>query len=515
MQLRQRYIAGAIIAAVVGAVYWRCVRYPFIYDDWIFLHSILFQGPVSFLQHQLLPFGRIIYRPIGALYFVLMYYVSGVNPIGNHVVALLLHTCSAFLVLMIVFELTRNSFMSAVVSVLYAAAAAVHVEPLLWLSGFYDIGGAFFFLLSIYSFLLNKRTLSVVAFALAALTKEGTIVLPLILACYLVLFERHHMPARLMAKRILPHFVVLALYVILKMMGMSPLSSPAENPFSIRLFGPHVLSNLFDYVRWADETILPFNAIAPGTSWVTFQVAAAALILIALIVGSRMDQREESSRKLNLILFFGSWFLAGLLPVLFLPHHIARYFATYSLVPFLALAWYTADLILHTFHFNDSIVRVAIVLMTASEVIFSTNYIHHKETEDIDGPATEGSLNLIHKGKQVEIVKGFITRTLSPLAPHSVLIGDCLPMKAIGYGYGPQVWFHDTTLRLVGVEDIHSDSTRLYMLRRDESGTTGYESKRISADERIYLDTSRTFLFVYYQRKVENPNLFVLVNLHR
>src|SRR5690348_9552662 len=104
--LRLFILPLALSASIIG-IYWKTLTYPFIYDDWGILHSVIYHDPVDYLGSAFSPLGKIFYRPIGSLYFEIVYLLFNLNPVGFHVVSLLLHFCNSLLAVLIVHHISR------------------------------------------------------------------------------------------------------------------------------------------------------------------------------------------------------------------------------------------------------------------------------------------------------------------------------------------------------------------------------------------------------------------------
>ena len=93
-------------------LYWRVLAYPFIHDDWYWLLAFrraeASGTELAFIQTLFSPDGQLFFRPLGQLYFFMLYLWTGVNPVPIHILALLIHTTSAFLLTMLVWELLED-----------------------------------------------------------------------------------------------------------------------------------------------------------------------------------------------------------------------------------------------------------------------------------------------------------------------------------------------------------------------------------------------------------------------
>ena len=77
--------------------------------------------------------------------YAIDYNFWGLNPIGYHIVNILLHTLNAILIYIIAKQLIENKII-ALLSSLFFAVHPVHVESVTWLSGRKDVLSMSFFL---------------------------------------------------------------------------------------------------------------------------------------------------------------------------------------------------------------------------------------------------------------------------------------------------------------------------------------------------------------------------------
>ena len=177
------------VAAVVCAVYWPSLSLPFIQDDWSLLNAFRTQDTPSMLKLIFAYENTLFYRPLSKIYFWLMYEIWGAQPTPFHVMALIVHVLNSCLVALIINIVTRNWLVSYLTAIVYAAAIAIHLDPLAWTAGFYDVGGAFFFFTSIWLFLRNRPTFSAILYLLGCLFKESLFPLSILLIFYSLLIN--------------------------------------------------------------------------------------------------------------------------------------------------------------------------------------------------------------------------------------------------------------------------------------------------------------------------------------
>ncbi len=124
------------------------------------------------------------YRPIRYIFSIVMYQLSGTNPIGYHIATITLHIAITLLIYTIIRSLARDTRIPFISALLFGVHP-IHTEAITWISSGMDMIGIVFFLNSIVLFLhrADTRTLgfSLVCAGLAYFTLEITIVLPAIL----------------------------------------------------------------------------------------------------------------------------------------------------------------------------------------------------------------------------------------------------------------------------------------------------------------------------------------------
>lgn len=150
------------------------------------------------------------YRPLLGFTFLFDYFFYGTNAIGYHVTSLLLYLSAIALIFTLVRAMTRtwpdyNSSWAAFFSAILFAVTPLHCEDVTWISGRADLLAAPFYLLSFLLFIKSHQNggnrrfyfFSLVCFALALLSKEIAIGLPVVVAAYAFIWpeeEKFGMP---------------------------------------------------------------------------------------------------------------------------------------------------------------------------------------------------------------------------------------------------------------------------------------------------------------------------------
>ena len=493
-------VAGLFLSLLLSivAIYWKTVFYPFIYDDWGILRTIIYGDKLEYLAHAFSPVGKILYRPLGSMYFLLTYIFFKLDPRGFHLISLIIHFLNSLLVVRIVKELSKDAFIGWVVGFLYAVAVTVHIEPLLWLAGFYDVGGALFYFLSIYLFLGRKYSLSAFVYCLGILTKETVVALPVLLLMSILITEGNSRPRFGSLKSVLSklglHAIFLIAYALIKLIGVSPLTVAGNDSFRIAFTGPHIANNLLKYATWAISTVLAGDDVWKNER-VLFIICLGLIVALAAawILMYRRGERDFRIRLTTRTFFWTAWSILGVIPVVFLEHHADKYFLIYSLVPFFALLLLGLRLTLLHLHLKNSVVQTLIILIVVSNLYSSSGYLAGQSQKP---NFISGTYSLIQKAEVVDKVKSFLEKEY-PFLPHgSALVFYRLETASFLNENGPQVWYNDTTLRVYQTNQIRRDSVGISILaRRDDHS------------EKIYVDTTKTFVFLLYYGEVRRYDL--------
>ncbi len=189
-----RAVPGWLVWVLIFAsgllVFWSCLSLPFLADDFTFLVTLVDK---PWFESWRMP-GAIFFRPLPLLSYWLDIRIWGLHPAGFHLCNLMLHLANACLVAVFFREPlqrigTHRAQVVALVAGLIFLVMPSHSEAVDWISGRPDLLVTFFLLLALLAFtrhLLRPRaatlTMFAAAFALALLSKESALILPLCLA---------------------------------------------------------------------------------------------------------------------------------------------------------------------------------------------------------------------------------------------------------------------------------------------------------------------------------------------
>ena len=192
-QQKKDIFAVLSIAALCLILYFNSLGNVFIFDD---LHGIVdnlyiknpkyiplfFKGFYTSIPE--IPKG--MFRPLLLLTFSFNYFFSGLQPLGYHILNILLHFLNGILLYLILKFLNKGSRSGILLSVcLLFIAHPINSETVTYISCRSDLLVAFLILSAFYSFVKNRIFLSGLLYILALLTKETALVYGLLPAAYL------------------------------------------------------------------------------------------------------------------------------------------------------------------------------------------------------------------------------------------------------------------------------------------------------------------------------------------
>jgi hypothetical protein len=500
MNLRMYRTLGpyAALAGIVLVAYWRVFHFPFIQDDWGWLYRFRTESPAALLTSIFTVKGVLFYRPLAELYLYVMYLAFGVNPIPFHAVALLLHFASACLVVSIVKLLTRDGVIAWAAGFIYALAIAIVFESLLWAVGIFDLGGAFFFLLSMYLFMKGRPIASAIVYLAGCLFKETVIVLPIILFAYTMITERPDRVSRsaLVRTRLLPMAIALCMVAAVKLMGRHPFRLAISDPYAVRFVGPHVWILITKYVFCMFQSFYPYGAIKSAS----FKIILSCIALVLALSGWLVSRKPRDSSVARAFWFLLVWCSAALLPIIFLPNHAYRYYAIYALPAFIALALTQVRVLGSSLGLGRRYGRVVIVAIAAFAVVLSSGRVHRMLREGLEwNTLIEGSNNLIRKAALVEVVHDGLMKYLPKPPQGAVIVLGNVDVWAFNKDSGPRVWFSDTTISVYPIANLRADSTGTYIENVFQSQRQLFAG---TAAERRPVDLAKLFGFMLEESRL-------------
>jgi hypothetical protein len=419
---------------LVFGLYWRTLSTNFVYDDWLVLGEFHRSGAwATFLRHCN-PAESLVYRPLAWLHFALLYKAFGVAPLPFHIVSLVLLSLNGALVAWIGTRLTRRKIAGVVMGAMYLVLSSLHLDTLLWMVGFYDIGATTFALLSVISLMRDRPATSAAFTMCALLTKEATAFLPVLLFLWVLLTKRS-------LRTLSYHAIVAALYSGVKLFGLSPFTILRDSPHAMEVSPKIIMMRGMEYLQWLLSSFVPqvkLNAL-PGLGFMI-----VLLIIVAWALARHGGSRRASSTD---VWFLVVWVVLALSPVLLLRNQSARYYAVHAAIPAALLASIILLELQERVAPKRGIIGVFVLLAavgTANALDVDRMFAQEMRQVIIN----DGYFHLIKRAAAVDAIRDSLMARPQPLKPGTVVVVSGFPLDAVGGSQALQIWFQDSTLTM-------------------------------------------------------------------
>ena len=496
------FLLAFSITVIICAVYWQTFFLPFIQDDWSMFELFKANTPTTVLTYIFDINNKIFYRPLAQFYMFILHDLFGVNAAPFHIAAILIHITNSYLIALIINIVTRDWLISYLSAIVYGSAVAIHLEPLAWAVGIYDLGGAFFFFIAIWFFMNNKYLLSAFLYFIGCLFKESIILLPLVLFAYLALIrstaisENRSKSIYFGLRKIIPFILIMTIFLFIKLLSeISPFKNVSTtHPYVIDLWGYHIIDNTLKYIYWMFQSFLPLAHLS------AINIVLPYVILTSLVVYHFWKKHPSQQ-----IIFFLLWILICLSPVIFFPNHTYRYYAIYALPAFIGSFLLLIKYFLLVFNMRQGLVTATLIgisLLAVFESTFCGNKIYLEGLNQ--KTLADGTNYLIRRAAFVKIIQSGLKAQKPTLPSNSIIfIGDA-DISSFNKDSGPRVWYNDYTIRVYSLHDLKYKNDRPYISNPIE-GQTQHDPDPGSNDNNIFINPSNLFAF-----KVSSAKLFTV-----
>lgn len=295
---------------------------------------------------------RGVYRPIRSIFYLLSIQVFGSNPLFYHAQAILIHLLITILVYFITQHLVKNKTHPNLTNILpfitaaFFASHPIHTEAVTYTAASFDTIGILFFFASFYFYLKAEnskigqsttRLLSLLLAFLAFFTYEMTLILPLLIFFYEIIYNK--VSIKNLTGKIsiyLPYLTLIVLYCFVRFallkvgnradyLGDAYL--PASNQAKLGTF--EIIFNYLSLLIWPQNLTVTYAVPSTFSPWFFKTVMAIdptgklleniahyiflfPISIITFIVGVTL----KFLRQQRLLAFGISWFFISLLPVL-------------------------------------------------------------------------------------------------------------------------------------------------------------------------------------------------------
>jgi hypothetical protein len=433
--LRFWVVSGFVLTAAVLAVYWEVLRYPFIQDDWAMVRRAMEAPFGELLRATFSPYGKVFYRPLGLTYFFLYERVFGLNAVPFHVINLAVHLTNSVLVLVIALLLSRSRRVALAAAVLYATAATIHLDPLLWMVGIYDLMGACFFFSGLLLFIFDKPSLSALSYLMGLLFKESVLLLPVVLLGWF-LWEGEGASRRLtgVVRSLSPHLCALVLYLPLKLSGLSPFGFASGFPYHLAVRESGFLRNLFDYATLSLRVLVPFSSSGRFVALIAVVVLALVAVSAKIRGGSPLPAHWP---------FLSLWVVAGIALALPLVHHWYRYYLTYSFPAVVLIIVLALRQSYGALYGGQRLAAIFLVCWLGAQTLSAGVYVLRKDKAGISDTYEYGTNHLIYQGHGVAAVFDYLERTHPSVPANTVFIIDGVWIEAFGGSFAFRAFYRE------------------------------------------------------------------------
>ncbi len=335
---RAAAVALAVVLATVFLAYSNTLWFHFVHDDrfqilgntwlrsWKYLPRY-FTADVWAFEHPV--FRGTFYRPIFLLWFRLQYLVFGLNPWGWHLCTILCHVAVTLLAYFTAARLLGDR-LAGLFAALVFGLHPTHAEAVAWVSGVTEPLSALFLFASYLCYLHQRdqpgrgRTYKLAAlalYALACLSKETAVILPLIIfACELLWSDRTSTSRWLTwTRRVLdafrvvsPYLALFAIYIVARLVALKGFQNTKEahSVLSMFLTWPLVLWFYLQHLVWPVR-LSPFYSMDYCTHLDLRNVLLPAIPVLIAGVGLWFWGRRSRQAAVAII-----WMVVPILPVL-------------------------------------------------------------------------------------------------------------------------------------------------------------------------------------------------------
>lgn len=316
---RSPFLFIAVIVILGFVVYGNSLKAKFVYDDyglvvensyiksWSYLGDIFTKDVAAGVDRR---YG--FYRPIQMLTYMADYSFWKLSAAGYHFTNILLHVLAALCVywfINILFDDRALSFLAGAFFVVHP----VHTEAVTYISGRSDSLGLIFMLLAFIFYIKKARAdslkayiLMITCYMLALLSRENTLILPLLLLLYHYAFKE-----KFRIKAFAPILALACIYIVFRATALKSIISGLPCTSSLPQRIPGFFVAITNYIRLL---FLPFDLhMEYGTIIFGFgnpmAILGVAILAFLLIYGFRQKENNRPA------FFSVYWFFLALLPI--------------------------------------------------------------------------------------------------------------------------------------------------------------------------------------------------------
>jgi tetratricopeptide (TPR) repeat protein len=279
-------------------------------DNWYIAHNTFISdftmsGIVNMFTHLF----HSQYSPLVMVVLSFLKSTFGLNPIPFHLVSLFFHFLNAYLIFRFIGLLTGKTNLALLISAFFAVHP-LQVESVAWMSAMKIVVSTSFLLISLIYYIKYRNTgklgnyyLSLLVFVAAMLSKEQTLVLPLMIIAIDYFHDRKLFDRKVVFEKI-PYFFLSGLFVIVTIVAVYTQGFEGEIPsFNMYVQIEFVLYSLLNYLS---KFILPINLSSyyPYPSSINYYYLVFPILMVAFVIISIKRKLLTKKEILFAIAFF-------------------------------------------------------------------------------------------------------------------------------------------------------------------------------------------------------------------
>jgi len=358
LSVRRSILIGLLLGIITVAAYWRVLDCRFLesYDDYFYITgnpAIAYGINSEGLRWAFTTFHAANWHPLTWISHMIDYRFFNLDPMGYHLVNLVLHIANTILLFVVLRRMTRATWKSGFVAALFAVHP-LHVESVAWVSERKDVLSTFFWMLTMLCYVryikqrsVGRYALVAVSYALGLLAKPMLVSLPLVL---LILdywpLDRMSMKWKLVWEKV-PLMALAGASCVITVIAQragGAMSGLDIVPIELRIWNAGI-----SYLAYIEKMLWPSNLsvfypypLHHLRSWEG--VGAIALLAILSVLAVKVG------RKHGYVAAGWLWYIVTLLPVIGLVQVGAQSMADrYTYIPltglFIIAAWGIPDLL--------------------------------------------------------------------------------------------------------------------------------------------------------------------------
>lgn len=302
--------------------YYQILHTNFVSDDFTFLYECKTIGLSLFSENFNDPF----FLPFTRWFQYTEFLFFGLNSTGYHIVAILIHTCNAWVIYLIMYNIYKPLLISKEASLIISLLFLIcpyQTEAVVWFSSISYLLATLFFLLSMLFFINSKFalkktnfTLSLLFYLCSLLSKEIAIVVPIILIAYQLIFDK----SLIIKLKITSFFIgITILYLLLRYLALGTFIGgygiSTHLNFNINLITQNTIAYFAKFIsgyRYLPEFLLNILRLIYHSN-ILITVFTTIIIGFILFV---IKKKEISYYKIKIISFLFISFFISLFPII-------------------------------------------------------------------------------------------------------------------------------------------------------------------------------------------------------